>query len=281
MAAELTIEDYLEALRRRWHRRHDCAELLDEVEDHLRSRMEDAVARGAGPAAAEAETVLRFGDADAIADAVSDANGGPAVPTPLTRAAGGAALAASAAWIAVPALWLWSRRLEDSQPWNATPQVVWIVGALCLTAAVTLGTVVLIGLIERHGGLGWSGRIGLGTAVLSIPAAFIVGWAVPLWATLAASTWVMVGAPLLRRRIVPVTSTITMALAWPVGLTTFAILRANEFGAVDDYGDYPAATLSGVAVGAGLMAIGSIVLGWRLLRETAVDLTIDDRIAAA
>lgn len=280
MATDVTIEDYLDALRRRWHRRSDCAELLDEMEDHLRSRMEDAVARGADPAAAEVETVLRFGDADAIAEAVADANGGPAVPTPLTRAAGGAALAAGGAWLTVPALWWWSDRLDDSRPWEGLPQVVWMVGAMCLTAAVTFGVVVLIGLIERHGGLGWPGRLSLVPAVLSVPAALVVAWAVPVWATLVAITWLTVGVALLRRGIAPVASTVTTTVAWPIGLMTFAVLRANEFGAVDEWGDYPAATLSGLAVGAVLMAIGSSAMGWWLLREEAVDVTLDDAVAA-
>ena len=280
MATDVTIEDYLDALRRRWHRRGDCAELLDEMEDHLRSRVEDAVARGADPTAAEVETVLRFGDADAIAEAVADANGGPAVPTPFTRSAGAASLLASAAWLAVPALWRWSDVLDDSRPWDGLPQVIWMLGAICLTLAVTLGMVLILGLIERHGGLGVTGKLVLGPAVLAIPAALVVGWFMPLWATLISISWIGLCGVLLRRRLAPSVATALLAGAWPVGLLTFAVLRASEFGTVDEWGDYPAASFTATLVGAALMAGGSGLMGWWLFREEVPLLIADDHVPA-
>lgn len=280
MATDVTIEDYLDALRRRWHRRGDCAELLDEMEDHLRSRVEDAIARGADPAAAEVETVLRFGDADAIAEAIADANGGPAVPTPFTRSAGAASLLASAAWLSVPALWRWSDVLDDSRPWDGLPQVIWMLGAICLTLAVTLGMVLILGLIERHGGLGVTGKLVLGPAVLAIPAALVVGWFMPLWATLISISWIGLCGVLLRRRLAPSVATALLAGAWPVGLLTFAVLRASEFGTVDEWGDYPAASFTATLVGAALMAGGSGLMGWWLFREEVPLLIADDHVPA-
>ena len=93
MADYALIDDYLKGLRALVLWRRDVDDLVDELEDHLCSAVEQSEARGTATELAQQNTLERFGDAGELAAAFASApKGGLAVPTQFTKDAGGAAL---------------------------------------------------------------------------------------------------------------------------------------------------------------------------------------------
>ncbi len=271
MADHLTIDDYLHAMRTHLRNRHDRVELLDEVEDHLRSTAERHVASGRSPVAAESETIGSFGDPLVIADALADANGAAAVPTHFTRSIGRVAMIGSLAWVALPVAFWSSHVLEQrGRDWEGTPQVLFMGGTASLAAGASITLLLMLALRQRHGGFRVAATVGVGVCGLAV-AASMVAWAIPLWTAILAIGCGLVAAEVLRRGSAPTGWAVTLAAAWPAGLATLVLLRSMQFGEVDEWGDYPAAYLTGMTVGCALMTASLIGLGHWLGNEQPVD----------
>jgi hypothetical protein len=281
MADDLTIDGYLVALDGALGRRHDRGDLVDEVEDHLRSAAERAMLNGTPSRRAEAETIERFGDPVVIASLLADAAGLAAVPTRFTRAAGTAAVVTAVAWVAVPVLWWSSQLLERTRAWEGSPQQVWMGGAACLVVAMAGALVLAIGLGRRHGGIGAAGTLSTILAAIALVIGiggsyFVVGWSLAL-----AVSWAVLADVLISRRIAPRLPCLLLGAAWPTGLVAVYALRAVEFGAPDRWGDHPAATNLGLGLGAVLAAVGVAGLGRWLRSEVIVDDVPSDPLALA
>ena len=281
MARYALIDGYLETLRGTVRWRRDVDDLIAEIEDHLLSAVERFEARGADRMAAQQSTLEQFGDPDVLAKAfASTPQGGLAVPTSFTRQAGLFGMVAAGLMLLFPAAWTLTNIIEDrTGDWSAGERGIFMVATVGLAAALTLYAILMLGLHRRHGGLGLLGVLGLGIVFLAVPATllswFIAGWGVLLGAgslLLAASMW--------NRGVAPRAALAAVALGMPIGIGLFLALSAAEFGWRDQWGDYPAAILTGLWVGIAITAAGSFGLGRFLRSEDAADLSPDQPVAA-
>lgn len=271
MAADLTIDDYLDGLRRRLRQHHARDDILFEVEDHLRTTAERLADAGTAHDAAEAEAVRMFGDPEVVAEALLAANGKPAVPTTYTVGIGTTTVVGSLLWLGLAAAFWGSRWAEsDGAEWEGIPSLLFMLGAASLLGAGVVTLLLMSALRIRVGGFGKVALAGMGVTVLATAASFIA-WAVQVWATLFALGCLPVAVALLRQGAAPRIHAWGLALAWPIGLGTLVALRLLEYGEVDEWGDYPAAYLTGMTVGCALMTVALVGLGRWLRSETPVD----------
>ena len=268
MAGHDLIETYLHQLHGslRWH--PDVDDLVDEAADHLHETADRLIRAGTHPATAQSETLARFGDPALVAHAFArTAQGGLAMPTRFTRAAGTIGLAAAALWaLAGAGGWLGGTDLLID--WTSGAYLVWA----NLAGLAALGTVLaLTGLLVRSGGLrGWLPAVALlagGTgAVLLVGAT----WAWPIGTGLLAAAG---GLALWRAHAVTPAGARRdwlMLAAWPTGIAVFALLTWQRVGPVDDFGDYPIALAAGFTTGAILTALGLTGMsGWLRGEEPA------------
>ena len=97
MARYALIDGYLDTMRSEIRWRRDLDDLVSEMEDHLYSTVENLLATGIEPKAAQQDTLDRFGEPKVLAAVYASNNtGGIAVPTRNTIRAGTFALAAAA-----------------------------------------------------------------------------------------------------------------------------------------------------------------------------------------
>lgn len=270
MAADLTIDDYLDGLRRRLRQHHARDDILLEVEDHLRTTAERLAGDGTAHRTAESEAVQMFGDPDVVSEALLAANGRPAVPTTYTVGIGTTTVVGSLLWLGLAAAFWGSRWADEGREWEGLPSQLFMLGAAALLGAGIVTLLLMSALRIRIGGFGKLALAGMAVTVLAT-AASMIAWAIQVWATLFALGCLPVAIALLRQGAAPRIHAWLLALAWPLGLGTMAGLRLVEYGEVDEWGDYPAAFLTGMTVGCVLMTVALVGLGRWLRSEDPVD----------
>ena len=273
-------DQYVEAVRQRLRWRDDVGDITDELGDHLRSATDSLIEQGIAPAEAERQVLAGFGDpAEVSMSFVSSGSRGLAMPTEATRAAGVAAIVSAVAWCCVALAWNGSYLAEQANgKWDGIPQGLFLAATLAMMAATATQLVTWIGLDKRHGGLGVLGTAGLVATGLGVLAS-LVSWFFPFWASILAVGTLLLATPMLRRGLAPRPATALAALAWPVGLATFIVLRALEVGPVDQWGDHPLAINVGLSVGAVLSATSLGLLGRWLAREEPATVPIPAQVA--
>ncbi|NNC42917.1 MAG: hypothetical protein HKO03_06740 [Acidimicrobiia bacterium] len=278
MARYALIDGYLDTMRTEIHGRRDLDDVVCEMEDHLYSAVEGLLARGLEPDAAQRTTLDRFGEPKALAAVYASTNtGGIAVPTTTTKLAGTAAYFSAALWI-VGLIGFWASAVSPDRPSSIAPDalildaqtITWMSFALASLAAGAIMLFVMVGVNQRHGGLGSMGMAGLIVTGLGVLATLVI-WAVVLWLGLMALGLITFAVAVLRRGIAPRFWTIVWAGGPAVGATAFLALRWLEVGTPDVWGDYWIASSVGLNTGIIIMTIGLIGLGTWLRSEEPVD----------
>ena len=273
MARYALIDGYLDTMRSEIRWRRDLDDLVSEMEDHLYSTVENLLATGIEPKAAQRDTLDRFGEPKVLAAVYASNNsGGIAVPTKNTIRAGTFALAAAFFWIAAAVIYGVGIEGDD-----------WQTGYLLFSIAILLGGILgllaAVGVSKRLGGLGVIGMIGLVITGLGVVASMLA-WAVPFWMGIQGIGLLVFGIAALRTGIAPKWSTVLTASGFALGIITFIAANAAELGDKDKYGDYPDAWALGGAVGMVIVAIGLIGWGLWLRNEEPVDIDKDNDSAA-
>ncbi len=274
MARYALIDGYLDTMRSEIRWRRDLDDLVSEMEDHLYSTVENLLATGVEPKAAQRDTLDRFGEPKVLAAVYASNNtGGIAVPTQSTIGAGLFALASAGMWLVAMLAYVFMT--GDGSDW----QVYYMIFSAALLVAGVLGVLAMIGVNRRHGGLGVLGMVGIGITALGV-ASSVLAWAVFFWMAIQGIGYLIFGIAVLRRDVAPRLSTVLVSGGLAVGFIAFVIANILEVGRRDSYGDYPVAWAIGAVVGSVLLAIG--LLGWgRWLRsEEPVDIDSDSDIPA-
>jgi hypothetical protein len=123
---------------------------------------------------------------------------------------------------------------------------------------------------ERHGGFRWPGRLGLAALAAAIPAG-LVGWFIAGWVTLLAVGAVLLSFELVRAGVTPRVPAILLGAGPALGISVWGVLRLAELGSRDQHGNYPAATMVGIAVGCAVLAAGLYGIGDWLHKEEPVE----------
>jgi hypothetical protein len=269
MAEPDLIGDYRSALRRRLTGRSNVDDIVDEVEDHLRSAVEKLVRLGNDPDTAQRLTLERFGDPVLVAHAfATTASGGLSMPTRFTRTAGYVAIVAAVAWIAAGAFTVIGQTSLVTE-FSELKYFAW--ASLILVAAIAT-LVAFLGLLRRAGTAGdWPARFA--TLILAAGVFTIVAFA---WFWPAGAALLTLGSLLVVRRAraaaLPLDAwSWLLVLAFPVGIGLFLGLWLLRTGPVDEYGNYPLAFVSGTIVGAVLFAVALARVGRWLAREVPLD----------
>jgi hypothetical protein len=272
------IDGYLDSLRTSVRWRRDLDDLVAELEDHLYSAVEHFVARGTEPELAQQRTLERFGDPDLLATAfASTPKGGLAVPTQFTKTTGIVALISAAAWlIALVGIWISSLFPDatgvDPDQFVANGQTIAFIGATgALFGAGVLMVVTMVGLQQRHGGLGLLGIIGIGVTGLGV-ITLLAAWAFGLWVTVIGIGTLVFGVAMLRRDVAPRVWTVVWGAGMAAGAVIWGLLRWFEVGIADEWGNFVIADAAGVLVGVIAMAIGLAGIGNWLRNEEPVDI---------
>jgi hypothetical protein len=245
------IDAYLSELRYSAAKLRDIDDVLVEIEDHLVSSVDAAVARGVPREEAESHALARFGSPQLVARVfVEEANRGGAVSTTVTRRAGVAAMLA-------PVLVLVGEvgnETIDRGPLHG------VAVALILAGFATF-VVALWGLRQRHGGLGAWGRTGLwlfvASPVISIPFMWAAG---VVFAFVMTIVVFLLGVGMMRARVLPqlpvaLFTLVPLPLGLLVGMATASFMNS----------------LLGVLAGAASCAIGLLWIGWIMSHEPALD----------
>jgi hypothetical protein len=183
--------------------------------------------------------------------------------------------------ILAPTLWTFGHWLEDrSGSLDDGPILLWALLTLSLMASLALTVALLVGLQRRHGGLGAPGVVGIVLASLATASA-VLFWAFPIWGGLLAAGGLTYAGAMWNRGIVSRGASLALGGGMVVGIGTFAAMTALEVGWRDSYGDYPAAWMTGVAVGLVITAAGAYRLGRFLRSEKSVDLDRVERSVTA
>jgi hypothetical protein len=274
------IEGYLETLHRSIRFRRDAEDLVAEVHDHLLEAIEFLEHRGTGSLDAQQETLARFGDPVMLARAfASTPRGGIAVPTQFTRVSGIFSIVSGVLWLAMIALWWFGNWREDVDgTWEGAAQVSWILGTGAALSAGAFLIVAMVGMNQRHGGLGLLGNAGVALTGLGV-AGLLIAWFFYGWGTAIGIGTLLLGAALLRRDLAPRLPTYLFTVGFTVGGITVAVLNFTEFGYRDVWGYRPTANLIGITVGIVILALGLFGLGNWLRGETPVELP-DQTVAA-
>jgi hypothetical protein len=278
MASQDLIFGYLVQVRTLVGFRRDADAIVAELEDHLRSGVEQRMHDGFDEVTAQKQSLDLIGEVGEVARELCRPNGmGVALPSRLSRAGGVAALTAAALIMVSPLpLYAWVQvRLAESSEVTA----YWVY-ALVLVASSMASLIALVGTLARAGAGASSGTV----AATGMAAFGVVLTALFAWGSMATMVLICLpfGLALARlARITPVPpGTWVQVAAWPVALAVFAVLNElTGLGPADEYGDYPWAWFVGGAVFAVPWAIGQVALGRLLLAEPMVD-TVAPRRAA-
>jgi hypothetical protein len=228
MAEHDLIGAYVAELRRSLRWRGDVDDLVEEAEDHLRESADHLVRREAGPAAAQRQTIQRFGDRAVVARSHALTSfGGIAMPTESTRSAGRFALVSAVSWaVFAGAIVVITITAVTGQ---GTP-ALYFVGALAGALAAGTATGAFAGAMTRAGGLrGLWPVLALVSGLGAVMAVLLAGWYWPLWAALLGfSALVTVvrlhAAPSVGRRAA---SDWLLVAAWPTGIAVTAVLERS------------------------------------------------------
>ena len=273
MAEYALIDGYLETLHRSIRFRRDADDLVAEVHDHLLEAIEILEHRGTGPVAAQRETLERFGDPTVLARAfASTPRGGIAVPTEFTRVSGITSIVSGMLWLAMVGLWWLANWREDVDgSWEGAAQIFWMLGTVAALGAGALLVFSMVGMNQRHGGLGLLGSVGIALTGLGA-AALLLAWLFVGWGTAIAIGTLLFGVALLRRDLAPRLPVLLFTTGFTIGGITLLFLDIIEFGYRDVWGNHPTADLIGITVGLVILALGLFGLGNWLRSETLVDL---------
>ena len=218
MAGDGTIDDYLSELHRRvaaWHRRPD--DVVAEAADHLSERVEELTGDGHDAEQAIAVAIAGFGSPSEVADAHLRAAHRPAIPTTGTRTSGVLAMVGGFAWIGLVLL---AAVLPDDNT------LAWLGLAQVFHLAIAMSVVAMVGLWQRHGGLGSLSLLSCMPAVLAAPFVLFV-WPIPAWTMLLGLASLLFGIPVIARRVAPLASSI--ALTTGLAVSGAAVLAAEIF----------------------------------------------------
>ena len=251
MAGGSLIEAYLNELRYSASKLRDIDDVVAEVEDHLLTAVDSAMARGVPREEAEAHALARFGSPQLVARVfVEESNRGGAVSTTITRRAGVAAMLAPVLGIAGEI----GNETIDRGPLHG-------VAVGMLLAGFAMFFVALWGLRQRHGGLGGWGRAGfwlfVASPVISIPFMWAAGIAFAFVMTIVVF---LLGVGMMRARVLPrlavaLFTVIPLPAALVVGMVTASFMNS----------------LLGVLVGGACCAVGLMWIGWIMSHEPALD----------
>lgn len=254
MAEPSLIEAYLTELRYSTARMAGSAEIAAEAEDHLLSSVEVGIARGLSPAAAEADALARYGSASLVSHTfIEEEKRGGAVSTLFTRRAGLAAM------LAPPLVIIGELGNE-----NIDRGALHGLSLFILFGALVAFVVALIGIRQRHGGMGTIGRVAFWLFVASPFLAAPFSWgAGGAWIVIALVVVTLVGIGMLQAHILP------RGAAWMFTLTPAVTLLATAatIATADDAGDYQYFALIGIAA----FGLGLMWIGWSMWQEPALD----------
>jgi len=263
------IDAYIVALRERLGRRRDADDIVDEVADHMREHADRLVARGEAADAAQHGAIARFGDVRVVARALAATDAGAlAVPTPGTRRAGSAGLAAAVAWCVAAVVGAAGGHTEVLVPWTHTRYGIWV---CTLTLAFGLSTLTVLGLLVRIGRLRTaSGAALLVVGMLATVAMYPFGWAISVVAAVFAVT---VLAGFARSWQHPdLVRPLRLLAVWLLGAVAVLFDDVLAIGPVDTYGDYEIVWLLAFLVGALGSAVAVGLVGLRLRAEPPANL---------
>lgn len=165
------------------------------------------------------------------------------------------ATAAAVAWVIVPAAWGLSTLLEDDGGGDSLS----FLGVLGWVALGSAGLLMLLAIrgFEPPPSRRRLFQIGSVIHALGVVAAFIVFWAVPLWAAIYAIAMALFALSMRSVR----SAAIVTAVAMVAGIVSLTLLTALEVGTPDpQYGDYPIAWTTAYTVAAVGGALGSVML---------------------
>lgn len=192
------------------------------------------------------------------------------MPTKFTHTAGGFAFVSSLLWIAALGVFALGDRVADD--WDLPVYLVWAALITLAGASLMVTAVGLRELYPRRRGWALSGIIILGVGVAI---GGLMTWAVPLWMAVEG-----IGLLILVAACRPITlGSAVLGIGMPLGVAVFFVLDALQVGAVDQYGDYPAAWQGGLATGALIVAAGLIGIG-RQLRSSLLETSVDEPVTA-
>lgn len=260
------IDRYVAELHRSLARSRRTADVVAEVEDHLRESVHRFTMQGLDDMTAQRLTLDRFGDLPVVARAFATDAGGLAMQTSFTRAAGAVGHVAVALWLltgAAHALDAFAVPDSDSGMYVA----VSILAALATIAT----TVVIAGMLVRSGGVRDL------VAVVAIAAMVLA----TLLMALAPWAWVFTAVPLTgavliaarRMRAIGLGrrwSDVCLVLAWPAGVLVALVGEVAAIGPRDLYDNYPWAFQAGITVAVVLFATGLTGVSGRLGSEQPV-----------
>ena len=271
MAGHQLIDDYLADIARRLRWRPDVEAITDELRDHLYSAVERRMTMGVEEATAEHETVAAFGPPRHVAmDFASTGTNGLAVPTPFTATAGRIGWFAAAGWALVAPLMVASELADRSTgQWEGPPQVLYMVGSVVMMLAAVLTAVLVIALVQRHGGLGIVGRIGIGLAWIGAVASF-VSWLFIGWVSLIGLGALVMAIAVRKRSLAPKRSTVLFGGAWLAAVAAGVVLDVAGVGTPDQWGDNRTAQLAGLVVGCACYAAALAGFGRWLAGEDPI-----------
>ena len=218
MAGHGTIDDYLTELHRRvavWHRQPD--DVVAEAADHLSERVEELTTDGHDAAQAVAVAIAGFGSPSEVADAHLRTAHRPAIPTTGTRTSGIFTIVGGFAWIGLVVLAVVLPN-DNTLAWLGMAQVFHL--------AITTTIVAMVGLWQRHGGLGPLSLLACIPAALAAPFVLFV-WPIPAWTMLLGLASLLFGIPVIARRVAPLASSI--ALTAGLAVCGVAVLGAEIF----------------------------------------------------
>lgn len=198
------IEQYLDGLRRSVHDRPDADAVVDELRDHLLAASDRHQRSGLALAEADRLAVSELGDAEVVAASFADADHrDPALPTSFTRLAGLTGLVAAGSAVLAGAAFAIGDRIETADGyWSPASQAWGAVGAIA-TLVTTLSLLILLsGIVRRHGGLGAAGTVAMGLGALGALTS-VLAWAVPVWGTLTAASWIVLAVASRGRGLAP------------------------------------------------------------------------------
>jgi hypothetical protein len=264
------IEQYLAGLRRSIARRRDADAVVDELRDHLLAASEQRQRAGASRTEADQAAIDALGGADVVAASFRHADHGvPAVPTAFSRIAGTTGYVAAGAGTVAAAAFAIADRIEASDGyWSAASQAWGAAGAVATLAATMSLLVLLTGVVRRHGGLGRAGAAAIGFAALGALAS-VIAWAVPVWGTLTAASWIVLAVAVRPSGLAPRHAATALAAA----------LTVIPVAALASDGGPTALLLLADVVAIGVAAAAAVVLGRWLASEQP--LTASGPLAAA
>lgn len=266
MGRDDLIDAYLETVRGMLQHRPDAEKVLLEMEDHLLESAERSQLAGSRDSARE--SLAAFGSPAAVSRSLLlTSEGGFAVPTRVTRLAGGLGVGAALLWaVSAGAGALAMGGFTDFSP------VLYGLWAALVGTASAATSALLVGARLRSGAAG-SDRWTVGVAILCLATVLATVAMTWLWAALLVPLSMIGVATVVRlsrlglvhRRLLP------LALAWPIGTIALVLGEALEIGRVDEYGDHP--IVFAVAFGVAALLWGTLLalVGTALLNEKPVD----------